>query len=190
MKKIGLVLVTAAFVFSCGFFGKNKDGSVSTDVSSLTKKADEMGAQAKAEMDKVSQEAGELSAKAMEAAKKKAASMKISSEEIIGDLDKTVDQLKQKVSGMDSATVMAYVSQYSTVFSDTQNKISELTGQVKNLKWTEKLGSKGKELKGQLATYTDQFKALKNQCTVYVDKFKSYGVDPAALGIDLSAYGL
>ncbi len=179
MKKIGLVIITAAFVFSSGFFKKNEDGSYAADTAGLTKAANEMKA-----------EAGALSEKTIEAAKKKAAAMKVPSEEIIADLSKTTEQLKQKMAGMDTATVMAYMGQYSTVFAETQKKITDLSTQVKDLGWKDKLGSKGKELKGQLATYTDQFNGLKDQCTVYVDKIKSFGIDPAAYGVDLSAYGL
>ena len=179
MKKTGFILIATAFLLGSGFLKKNEDGSYAADTASLTKAADEM-----------KEEAGAASAKAIEAAKKKAASMKIPSEEIIADLSKTAEQLKEKVAGMDSATVMAYMGQYSTVLAETQAKITDLTAQVKELNFKDKFTAKGKELKNQLATVTDQFSGLKEQCNVYMEKLQSYGIDPAAFGVDLSAYGL
>ncbi len=188
MKKLGLLLLTAAFVLGSGFLKKNEDGSYDTDA--LKKQASESSAQASAEADKIAQQAGEMSDKAIKKVKKAAASMDIKKEEILADLDKSIAEIKQKVSGMDTAKLVAYANKYTELFSDTQTQVTDYTAKLKELKWTEKMGSKGKELKGKLKEYQAQYSGLKEQCTVYLDKLKAYGVDPAAFGIDLSAYGL
>ncbi|MEN7973545.1 MAG: hypothetical protein ABFR47_06885 [Verrucomicrobiota bacterium] len=179
MKRIGLVLFAAAFVFGSGFLKQNEDGSLSADTSGLIKKADETAKQAEA-----------MATNAVEQAKKVAESYNVKKEEIIADLEKPVEAIKQKVAGMDAAKLVAYLNQYSNVFSDTQNQVTDYTAQLKELKWTQKLGAKGKELKSQISQYTGQLKGLKEQCSLYIDKLESYGVDPSAYGIDLSAYGL
>lgn len=178
MKKFGLLVITTAFLFGNGFL-KNEDGSISTDISDISKTADAATQQAKA-----------MTAKAAEKAKKAAESINVSSEEIIGDLGKSMDEIKQKVAGMDPAKLVAYLNQYNDVFANTQNQMKGITAQIKELKWTEKFGAKAKDLKNQLATYTDQAKGLKEQCAFYIEKLESYGLDLSAYGIDLSAYGL
>ncbi len=179
MKKIGLLIVAVAFVLSSGFLNKNKDGSLSLDKAGLAKEAE-----------KATQKAQTFTADAMEKAKKAAASIDVSKEEIIADLGKSVDQMKQKVSGMDPAKLVAYLNQYRNVLTDTQKEVTEYTTQVKDLKWTEKFGAKGKDLKNKLANYSGQLKGLKEQCGFYISKLESYGVDLSSYGIDLSAYGL
>ena len=188
MKKLGLLLITTAFILGSGFFKKKEDGSYDTDT--LKKQASEVSAQATAEADKISKQAGEMSEKAIKKAKKAAASMDVKQEEILADLNKSLAEIKQKVAGMDTAKLVAYANKYTEVFADNKNQIADYTAKLKDLKWTEKLGSKGKELKGQLKDYQAQYEGLKGQCTVYMNKLKSCGIDPAAFGIDLSAYGL
>ena len=179
MKKSALILCTAAFVFSCGFLGQQEDGSVSVDTSGLAGHSEELAKQADV-----------MSAKAIEKAVKAAESVKVTREEILDDLTKPIDAIKQKAAGMDPAQLIAYLNQYSTVLGDTQQQITDYTAQLKELKWTQQLGSKGKELKKQISMYTDQLKGLTEQCIFYIDKLESYGIDLQACGIDLSAFGL
>jgi predicted nucleic acid-binding Zn-ribbon protein len=190
MKKAGMILIAAAFVCSSGFFKKSEDGSYSLDTEAAEKKASEASAAASAEVDKASKAAEEAANQAIEKIKAEAAKINVSKEEIMADLEKPLDDIKTKVSAMDPAKLTAYLNQYNTVFEDTQAKVADYTKQVKDLKFTEKFSKKGKELKAQLETYSNQFNGLKEQATVYLDKLKGYGLDPAALGIDLSAYGL
>ncbi len=180
--------MAAAFVLGSGFFKKNEDGSYDTDA--MKKQASEVTAQATAEADKISKQADEMSEKAVKKAKKTVASMDVKKEEILADLNKSLAEIKQKVSGMDTAKLVAYANKYTEVFADNKDQIADYTAKLKDLKWTEKMGSKGKELKEQLEGYQAQYEGLKGQCTVYMNKLKSYGIDPAAFGIDLSAYGL
>lgn len=180
MKKLGLLIMAVAFVLGSGFLGKDKDGSVAVPgMDEISKQAGEATKQAEA-----------MTQEAAEKAKKAAASINVKTEEIMADLDKTIDEMKAKVAGMDKARLVAYASKYTDVFADTQDQIAALKGKLKDLKWTEKLGAKGRELKKQISTYNEQFKGLKQQCGLYIDKLESYGVDLSAYGIDLSAYGL
>ena len=105
MKKLGLLLLTAAFVLGSGFLKKKEDGSY--DADALKKQASEVSAQASAEADKIAKQAGELSDKAIKKAKKAAASMDVKKEEILADLNKSLAEIKEKVSGMDTAKLVA-----------------------------------------------------------------------------------
>lgn len=190
MKKFGIVLMAAAFVCSSGFLKKSEDGSYSVDTSGIEKQANDVAVAASAKADEMTKQAEDLSAKAIEKIKEQAAKLTVSKEEVLADLQKPLEDIKTKAAAMDPAKLTAYLGQYSAVFADAQAKVTEYTQQVKDLKWTQKFSAKGKELKSQLSKYSDQFNGLKEQAGVYLEKLKGYGLDPAALGIDLSAYGL
>jgi hypothetical protein len=190
MKKIGFIIMATAFICGSGFLKKSEDGSYSVDTSGVEKQAADAAASASAQADKLSAKASGMSAGATEQIKAAAAKLSVSKEEIMADLKKPMDQVKTKVAAMDAINLTAYLSQYSNVLSETQQKVTDYTQQVKDLKFTQKFGKKAKELKAQLAQYTDQYSGLKDQCSVYMEKLNSFGFDPAALGIDLSAYGL
>ncbi len=190
MKNLGIILMATAFICSSGFLKKGEDGSLSVDTSSLEKKADEATAAANGKIEQVTQAAGELSANALDKIKAEAAKLNVSKEEVLADLGKPLADIKAKVADMDPVKLTAYLSQYTTVVQDAQAKVTEYTQQVKDLKWTQKFTKKGKELKTQLEQYSTQFSSLKEQAGVYIATLKGYGLDPAALGIDLSAYGL
>lgn len=190
MKKLGLIIVTTAFVCGSGFFNKGEDGSYSVDTSAVEKQASDATAAATAEADKLKKKADGMSEAANIKIKEAAAKINVPKEEIIADLSKSVDEIKTKVSAMDPVKLTAYLYQYKNVLAESQEKITDYTQQVKDLKFTQKFSAKAKELKAQLAQYTDQYSSLKEQCSVYMDKLNSFGFDPAALGIDLSAYGL
>ncbi|MDF7800844.1 hypothetical protein P4C99_15320 [Pontiellaceae bacterium B1224] len=190
MKKIGLTIVMTAFLCSSGFFKKGEDGSYSVDTSAVEKKATDAAAVASAKADELSKQAGDLSSAAIEKIKEQAAKFTVPKDEVVTDLSKSMDDIKAKVAAMDPVKLTAYLNQYTTVFTDTKAKVADYTQQVKDLKWTQKWSKKGKELKEQLKQYNTQFSGLKEQCTLYLDKLESLGLDPASLGIDLSAYGL
>ncbi|QBG49188.1 hypothetical protein EGM51_17955 [Verrucomicrobia bacterium S94] len=190
MKNLGIVLMAAAFICSSGFLKKGEDGSYSVDTSGIEKKANEAAAAASAKADEVTKQAETLSTKAVEKIKEQAAKLSVSKEEVLADLQKPLKDIQAKVATMDPAKLTAYLGQYSSVFADTQSKVTAYSQQVKDLKWYEKFSTKSKELKTQLSEYSNQFSGLKEKAGVYLEKLKGYGLDPAALGIDLSAYGL
>ena len=190
MKKVGLILMTTAFICGSGFFKKSEDGSYSVDTSAVEKQANDAAAAASTKADELSKQAGDMSAAAIEKIKEQAAKFTVPKDEVVADLSKSMDDIKAKVAAMDPVKLTAYLNQYTTVFSETKAKVAKYAQEVKDLKWTQKWSKKGKELKSQLTQYNKQFSGLKEQCTLYLDKLESYGFDPAALGIDLSAYGL
>ena len=190
MNKSGLILAAAAFICCSGFFKKSDDGSYSVDTSGIEKQANDAAASANAEIDKASKQAEEYSAKAIEKIKSEAAKLDVPKEEILADLKKPLEEIQAKATAMDPAKLTAYLNQYSHVFADTQAQVADYTQQVKDLNWTEKMSSKGKELKAQLEQYTSQFSSLKEQADLYMNTLSGFGLDPAALGIDLSEYGL
>ena len=125
---------------------------------------------------------------AIEKMKQVASQYFIEEKEIIGDLDKDRDYLKKKVAEMDTAKILAYLSTYKDVFEITQIKTLDYSEQLSNLKWYEGLSANAKEIKKQLAQYTNRNKALKEQATIYVKKLEAKGIKSADYGIDLSAY--
>lgn len=182
--------MAAAFVCSSGFFNKDENGSYSLDTSGIEKKAGDAAASAALKADEVKNQAGEYSAQAIENIKAEAAKINVSKDEIIADLAKPLEDIKTKAAAMDPAKLTAYLGKYSTVLSDTQAKVTKFTQKVKDLKLTEQISEKGKKYKAKLEQYTTQFNGLKEQAEVYLTALKGLGLDPAALGIDLSAYGL
>ena len=165
MKKLGLVLMTAAFVLGSGFLKKNEDGSYSADTAELSKQADAV--------------AKDASSKTKEAA----AAITVKTDEIMADCNKSVEDMKQKLATMKKDHLLAYTEKYKTLLAGKTDEINAVKQQIKNLKWTEKFGAKSKELKGQLSEYKGQYDALKEKYDLYVGKLKG-------MGVDLSAYGL
>ncbi|MEN8255000.1 MAG: hypothetical protein ABFR33_05975, partial [Verrucomicrobiota bacterium] len=101
----------------------------------------------------------------------------------MGDLNQSVEEIKQKVAGFDKTQVLAYADKYKDVLLEKKDQVAALTNKVKSLSMTDALGEKGKALKAQLTQYTDQFNGLKERYQPYLDALKGFGVD-------LSAYGL
>ena len=190
MKKTGLILMAVACICSCGFFKKGKDGSYSIDTSEIDKQASNVTATANAEIDKASKKSEEYKAKTIAKIKAEAEKVAVSKEEVLAELEKPVEDIKTKAAALDPAKLTAYLYQYSHVIADSQAKVADYTQQVKDLKFTQKFSKEGKELKAQLDNYTTQFNDLSEQASVYLNSLKGFGLDPAALGIDLSAYGL
>ena len=173
MKQVGTVLIATAFIIGSGFWGKDKEGNSSIpDISSLTQSAGD-----------ASEKASAMSQEAMEKTKKAAAAIQVKSEELLGDLGKTTEQIKQKISEMDQAETLAYVNQYKQVFIEKKDEIAAASMQLKELPWKEKMGAKSKELQKKISEYATQLDGLKTQSAFYLEKLESYGVD-------LSAYGL
>jgi uncharacterized coiled-coil DUF342 family protein len=190
MKKIGLIIMATAFVCGSGFFKKSEDGSYSVDTSAIEKQASNATASATAQASKLTAAASDMTAGATEQIKEAAAKYNVSKEEIMADLSKPLDEIKTKLASMDAIKLTSYITEYSSVLSETKQKVADYTEQVKDLKWTEKWSAKAKELKAKVTQYSDQYSGLKEQCSLYMDKLKSFGFDPSSLGIDLSAYGL
>lgn len=183
MKKLGLLIVAAAFVFGSGFLKKNADGSTSLDTASLQKQADDATAKAQAEMDKAAKQAEAAKQKAIAETKKAAEKINVKAEDIKADLAMSVDQIKAKIDTFKEDQLLAYAEKYKAIYADKKAQVAEYTQKVKDLKWTEKWGKKGRELKSQLKGYKGQLGTLAEQYTIYADKLK-------AMGIDLSAFGL
>ena len=190
MKKTSILILTVAFVCGSGFFKKDKDGNYAVDTAGIEKQANEVKAQAAVEADKLAKKAETSAAEMQENIKKATEKYLVKEKEVLADLGISTAELKTKVAHMDKAKVVAYLSKYKEVFSNTEGKIAEYKEQVKNLNFTQKYTAKGKELKASLNKYTDQFKGLKTQASVYVDQLKGHGINLSDYGIDLSKYGL
>lgn len=179
MKLFGLMLLGAAILL-VGGCKKGEDGS--TELMS----AEEVAEKTEEVVVKTTEKAAEVTAKAEKVTKETAAavsSFTVKAEDVMGDLNKSVDQIKQQVAGFDKSQVIAYANKYKDIILDKKDQIAELTEKVKGLSLTEVATTKGKELKSQLSQYTEQLSALKDRYAVYIDKLEEFGVD-------LSAYGL
>lgn len=113
----------------------------------------------------------------------KAAEVTAKAEDVMADLNKSVEQIKQQVAEFDKGQVIAYADKYKDILLEKKDQVTALTEKVKGLSVTEALGEKGKEIKEQIAQYTEQLNGLKERYSVYLDALKGFGVD-------LSAYGL
>lgn len=179
MKKvIFYALLTGLVVFAgCK---RNEDGS--TELMSATEVAEKSQETAVA----VAEKTAEATEKAEEVTKQATAavsSFAVKAEDVMGDLNQSVEQIKQKVSGFDKTQILSYADKYKDVLLEKKDQLAELTSKIKGLSMTEAMGEKGKVLKDQLAQYSDQFNGLKERYSIYLDKLKEFDVD-------LSEYGL
>lgn len=131
----------------------------------------------------VGQKAEAAAKQVTEQAEAAVSTLKVKAEDVMGDLNQSVDAIKDKVAEFDKTQLLAYVDQYKTVILEKKDQIAALTEQIKAIPMTEMMGEKTLALKEQLGKYTQDFTALKERYTVYLDKLKEYGVD-------LSSYAL
>jgi gas vesicle protein len=130
-------------------------------------------------MEIVSEKAAEITQQATEVAN----TISVKAEDVMADLDQSVEEVKQQVSNFDKDQLLAHADEYQAVILEKKNQLLALGNKLKGLSMTELLGEKGKALKSQLSQYTEQLTALKDRYEIYLNKLKEFGVD-------LSAYGL
>lgn len=128
-------------------------------------------------------QAAEKAAEVTEKTKKAVTELTVQAEDVMGDLNKSVEQVKEKVATFDKTQLMAYANTYKDVILEKKDQLDALAEKLKGLSAMELIGEKGKALKNQLTQYTDQLNALKERYAVYLEKLEAFGVD-------LSAYGL
>lgn len=173
MRHIVFYALAAGLVLGAGCTKKNEDGT--TELMST----EEVAVKTQETAVEVTEKAAEVTEKATAAV----SALSVKAQDVMGDLNQSVEEIKKKVAGFDKAEVVAYADTYKDVILEKKDQLVALTEKAKGLSMTEMLGEKGKALKNQLAQYTDQLKGLKERYDVYLDKLKEYGVD-------LSAYGL
>lgn len=172
MKQIVFYALAAGLALSAGC-KKGEDGS--TEMMSAEEVADTTQAAAV--------QATEKAAEVTEKAEAAVSAMTVKAEDVMGDLNQSVEEIKQKVAAFDKTQVLAYADQYKNVLLEKKDQIADLAEQLKGLSMTEMMGEKAQMLKDQIAQYTDQFAALKDRYSVYLQKLEEFGVD-------LSAYAL
>lgn len=95
--------------------------------------------------------ATELAAKAEETTKQVAektrATVRALTDEVMGDLNQSVEQIKEKVPGFDKNQLLAYADQYKTLILEKKDQIAALSEQIKTIPFTEMMGDKAKALK-------------------------------------------
>ena len=168
MNKVMFFGLAAAIVLSAGC-KKNEEGT--TEIMTVEEVVEKTA--------EVSEKAEEVTQQAAEAI----STFTVKAEDVMSDLNQSVQEIKTKVADFDKTQVLAYANEYKTVILEKKDELAALTEKLKGLSMTEMVGEKGKALKGQLTQYSDQLGALKDRYSIYLDKLKEYGVD-------LSAYGL
>lgn len=133
--------------------------------------------------DEVVEKTQDVAVQTTEKAEAAVSALTVKAEDVMSDLNQSVEQIKEKVAGFDKTQVLAYVDQYKNVLLEKKGEIADLTGQLKSLSMTEMMGDKAKVLKDQIAQYSDQFAGLKDRYSIYLQKLEEFGVD-------LSAYTL
>lgn len=174
MKKLMFYGLAAVMALSIGC-KKREDGS--TEVMS----PDEVQQAAV----KVTEKTEQVTIKAAEVTKQASAavsSFSVKAEDVMGDLNKSVAQVKKQVANFDKTQVLAYADKYKDVILEKKDQIGALTEKIKGLSLSE-ISTKGKALKDEISQYTEQLSGLKDRYSIYLDKLKG-------LGVDLSAYGL
>ena len=172
MKQIIFYALAAGLAISAGC-KKGEDGT--TEMMS----SEEVVETTQAVAVQTTEKAAEVSAQAEAAV----SAITVKAEDVMGDLNQSVEQIKEKVAGFDKTEVLAYADQYKNVLLEKKDQIADLTGQLKGLSMTEMMGDKAKLIKDQITLYSDQFAGLKDRYSIYLEKLESFGVD-------LSAYTL
>jgi predicted Zn-dependent protease with MMP-like domain len=172
MKQIIFYALAAGLALSAGC-KKGEDGT--TEMMSAEEIADTT--------QEAAVQATEKAAEVTETATAAVSAITVKAEDVMGDLNQSVDEIKQKVAAFDKTQVMAYADQYKNVLLEKKDQIADLTGQLKGLSMTEMMGDKAKLIKDQITLYSDQFAGLKDRYSIYLEKLESFGVD-------LSAYTL
>ena len=168
MKQIVFYALATVLLFGAGC-KKKEDGTTELmSAEEVTEKAAE-----------VTEQAEQVTKQAAEAV----SSFSVKAEDVMGDLNQSVQEIKTKVAAFDKTQVVAYANEYKTVILEKKDQLTALSDKLKGLSMTEMIGDQGKVLKDQLAQYTDQLSGLKDRYSVYLDKLKEFGVD-------LSTYGL
>jgi len=172
MKQIIFYALAAGLALSAGC-KKGEDGT--TEMMS----SEEMVEKTQAVAVQTTEKAAEVTAQAEAAV----SAITVKAEDVMGDLNQSVEQIKEKVAAFDKTQVLAYADQYKNVLLEKKDQIADLTGQLKGLSMTEMMGDKAKLIKDQITLYSDQFAGLKDRYSIYLEKLESFGVD-------LSAYTL
>jgi len=125
----------------------------------------------------VAKQTTEKAAQVTQQAEEAVSAIAVKAEDVMSDLNQSVQAIKERVAEFDKTQLLAYVDQYKTVILEKKDQIAALTEQIKAIPMTEMMGNKTLALKEQLGKYTQEFNALKERYTVYLDKLKEYGVD-------------
>lgn len=172
----------------CAGCEKSEDGATETvssrEVAEKTQKPAAPVAEKPAEP--VAEKPAEITQKADEITKQAAAavsSFTVKAEDVMGDLNQSVEEIKTKVSALDQNQLLAYATTYKDVILEKKDQIVDITNKIKSLSMTDALGEKGMALKDQLTQYTDQLSGLKERYGVYLDALKGFGVDLSAFGL-------
>jgi hypothetical protein len=130
--------------------------------------------------DEVAVKAAEVTEKAEVVTKKAAAavsSFSVKAEDVMSDLNQSVQEIKTKVTNFDKTQTTAYLNEYKTVILEKRDQVTALSEKIKGLSLMEITGEKGKALKSELSKYTDQFVELKKRYLVYYEKLEEYGAN-------------
>jgi hypothetical protein len=180
MKQVVFYALAASLILAAGCTKETEDGTKELmTTEDVVEKTQETAVRATEKAAEVTEQAE----KATQQATAAVSSLTVKAEDVMGDLNKSVEEIKQKVAGFDKSQVMAYADTYKDVLIEKKDQLTALTEKVKALSMTEMLGEKGKALTAQVAQYTEQLTGLKDRYGIYLDQLKAFGVD-------LSAYGL
>ena len=86
------------------------------------------------------------------------------------DAGKTPEQVEQDAGGMDQGDLQKTVDEYKAKISEQQGKLEEIQKQIKDLPVTEMMSEKANELKQQVTKISDQIKELEAKLQVYLDQ--------------------
>jgi hypothetical protein len=181
-RTLVLILAATAISANAGLLDKDENGNFAA-MADLSEKADAAKVTASNEWAKASAISKDTYAKALEETKKAMALLNVKAEDVQANLGLSTADLKAQLESFKQEKLLAYAGEYQKLLETTQTKVTDYGTQFKELKWTQKFTSKGRELKGQLKQYQGQLDTLSAQYGIYIDKLK-------AMGVNLSDFGL
>jgi uncharacterized coiled-coil DUF342 family protein len=183
MKKTVFAALAALLTLGTGC-SRNDDGT--TELMS----AEEVAEKTQAAAVKTTEKVAEVTARAEEVSKQAsaaAAAITVKAEDVMGDLNQSVEEIKQKVAGLDKAQTLGYVQQYKDVILAKKDQVAGLAEKLKGLSVMEIAGAKGKELKSRLDQYKTQLSGLKERYAHYYNKLEEFGHKMSEFDLSSSA---
>ena len=133
--------------------------------------------------DEVTEKAAEITEKAEDITQQATAAVSafsVKAEDVMADLNQSVQAIQKKVAHFDKAQAMAYVNEYKTVILEKKDQLATVSDKLKSLSMSDMITDKGMALKDQLSQYSTQFRALKERYVVYYNKLEEFGVHMGA----------
>lgn len=121
------------------------------------------------------EEIGQTAEQVAEQTQQAVTAFKVKAEDVMADLDQSVEQVKQKAASLEKNQLQPYVDQYRNLISEKKDEIAALADQIKQTPMAEMLSEKTQALKDRMVQYSDELAALQERLAVYLNRLTTSG---------------